>query len=710
MTADQIARALGGQPSGSGWVAHCPAHDDQKSSLSISQNNGKVLLHCHAGCSQEAVIAALKARGLWGGNGEGPSHIVKEYDYVDENGTLLYQSVRFEPKDFRQRRPDGNGGWEWSLKGTRRVLYRLPEVIQAVSKGQPVFIVEGEKDVERLRSEFLFATCNAGGAQKWRDEYSENLRGAKVVVIADNDPPGRKHVQQVAGSLVKVGAKVKVIDLPGLPDKGDVSDWLVGHTREDLLQVVKETPVWEPAEEGESETLEEDPVLRLKSGGELEDAERFKAFYGDRVLWCSDKNSWYIWDRRRWGRDDREYILYFAQKMVRNMYRVGGEIDEKTCRIRYIDHARKLEQITRLRHIIEMVKPMVAVTPERFDRNPHLCNCKNGTIDLNTGELRKHRKEDMITMIAPVNYSPDAVSETWDRFLFRVLPDAEVREFVQRAAGYSLLGEAGEERFFFAYGPPATGKSTFLLALQAALGDYATTADFETFLEKWRPQTGPRPEIVRLVGRRFVVSLEVTEGRKLAESLVSQLVGQDMVSARGLYQNNSVEFLPSFTLWLAANNRPRVSDNNSPVWRRILQLPFEQVISENERDLKIKRVLRNPEVSGPAVLNWMVKGCLAYQEKGLQVPGTVREKTEEYRQESDPLKDFVDECCVIGENQMVAKGALYEKYCQWHEASGESKKTKMSKKSLGTHLRMQYDDFRHPDISRERYWLGIGLK
>jgi len=709
---EKIASALGGQSSGPGqWIAHCPCHDDEKSSLSITEKDGRTLVFCHAGCPQQAVISTLRARGLWGANGEGKSRIVATYDYVDEKGKLLYQAVRFSPKSFKLRRPNGSDGWIWNLQGTRRVLYRLPEVIKAVRAGRPVFIPEGEKDCDRLRNIGLPSATGCGGAGKWRNEYSETLRGTRAVVLPDNDDPGKKHARQIAESLLKVDAKVKIVYLPGVRSKGDVSDWLdAGHKREELLQLVKDTPEWKHEDE-ENKTGEENPFLSLESGGELEDAERFKTFYGNCVLWCPNHNSWYIFDEARWLRDNREYILNFAQKMVRNMYRIGGEIDERSCRIRYIDHARKLEQITRLKHIIEMVKPMVAVTPDKFDNDPWLLNCKNGTLNLKTGGLQKHRREDMITMLSPVNYTSGATSETWDRFLARILPDAEVREFVQRAAGYSLLGEAGEERFFFAYGPPATGKSTFLFALQAALGDYATTADFETFLEKWRPQTGPRPEIVRLAGRRVVVSLEVTEGRRLAESVVSQLTGQDMVSARGLYQNNSLEFLPSFTLWLAANNKPRVSDNNSPVWRRILQLPFEEVIPESERDLKIKRELRTPDISGPAVLSWMVNGCLAYQEKGLQVPEAVREKTEEYRQESDPLKDFIDECCVIGDNQMVAKGTLYEKYCQWHEESGESKKTKMSKKGLGMHLKTQYDDFQYPDKStRAWYWLGIGLK
>lgn len=150
MTSQQLAERLGGKLNGSGWMARCPAHDDRSPSLSISETNGKVLLHCHAGCTTEAVCTAagIELRDLFSDNGQNGTapRIVAEYSYHDEQGALLYQVVRYEPKTFKQRRPDGND-WKWNLNGTRRVLYRLPDVLKAKS----VLVVEGEKDCETAR-------------------------------------------------------------------------------------------------------------------------------------------------------------------------------------------------------------------------------------------------------------------------------------------------------------------------------------------------------------------------------------------------------------------------------------------------------------------------------------------------------------------------------------------------------------------------------
>jgi hypothetical protein len=169
------------------------------------------------------------------------SKIVKTYDYLDESGTLLFQAVRYEPKDFRQRRPDGKNGWLWNLDGARRVLYRLPELLRA-DKHKWVFIVEGEKDVDRLYDEGLVATTCAMGAVKWDDNYSEFLNDRKVVVIPDNDEAGKRHAKAVAKSLTRAGVKARILELPGLPEKGDVSDWLDnGGDKGKLLQLIETT-------------------------------------------------------------------------------------------------------------------------------------------------------------------------------------------------------------------------------------------------------------------------------------------------------------------------------------------------------------------------------------------------------------------------------------------------------------------------------------
>jgi hypothetical protein len=172
--------------------------------------------------------------------------IVETYDYRSAEGNILSQGVRFDPKGFAQRRPDGRGGYIWNLDGVERVLYRLPELL-AADPLETIFVPEGEKDVDRLTDLGLVATTNPEGAGKWRDEYTDALKGRHVAIMPDNDEQGRKHAEKVAGALYGEAASVKVMELPGLPEKGDVSDWLdAGNSVDELLRIVDVTPEWEP--------------------------------------------------------------------------------------------------------------------------------------------------------------------------------------------------------------------------------------------------------------------------------------------------------------------------------------------------------------------------------------------------------------------------------------------------------------------------------
>jgi len=236
---DILSKLRGVRESGSGWSALCPTHDDQQNSLSIGVGDGgKLLLHCHAGCPYERIAAEL---GLTT-NSNGPRRIVKLYDYRDESGALLYQAVRYEPKDFAMRRPDGCGGFIYNLKGLPLVLYRLPELVTA-QQDQSILIVEGEKDADRLAELGFVTTTNVSGAKKWRNEYSESLHGLHGVIIPDNDDAGRKHAEKVAHSLLGIAASVKIVELPDLPHKGDVSDWLdAGNTPEALRALIAAAP------------------------------------------------------------------------------------------------------------------------------------------------------------------------------------------------------------------------------------------------------------------------------------------------------------------------------------------------------------------------------------------------------------------------------------------------------------------------------------
>lgn len=226
-----------------GVQAKCPVHADGKASLAVKQGDQGVVMKCHAGCDNADVVKALglKLSDLFDEPmKKAERRIVATYDYKDEQGKLLYQVVRFDPKDFRQRRPL-NGGWEWNLKDTALVPYHLPELLRSAPKA--VFIVEGEKDVHALESLGLVATTNAGGAGKWRLRYNATLKGRDVFVLPDNDEPGRKHANEVLSTLGEAKS-ARIVELPGLPPKGDVSDWVtMGGTREQLLALCKGNPV-----------------------------------------------------------------------------------------------------------------------------------------------------------------------------------------------------------------------------------------------------------------------------------------------------------------------------------------------------------------------------------------------------------------------------------------------------------------------------------
>jgi hypothetical protein len=255
---DAVGNVSGRRPrrSGSGWQAPCPAHEDRNPSLSITVGeDDKVLLNCHGGCSTEAVVEAigLTMNDLFVPRERDPlrdqaPQVVATYPYEDEEGTLLYEVVRYHPKGFRQRAPKQGGGWTWSLEGVRRVPYRLPKLTRQVKEGRWVLLVEGEKDVataERLG--FVATTTPMGAATPWRPEYTDHFRGAFVAIVPDADTPGRSYAEGVANQLRPVAKSVKVITLPDLPEKGDLSDWEAnGGGADQLRQLVKETPPWTP--------------------------------------------------------------------------------------------------------------------------------------------------------------------------------------------------------------------------------------------------------------------------------------------------------------------------------------------------------------------------------------------------------------------------------------------------------------------------------
>ena len=318
------------EPMGSGWMTRCPvpAHEDRTASLGIGVGeDGRLLLHCFAGCALEAILRGLNfAMTDLFPDREG-RQIRAIYDYGDAERTLLRQVLRYEPKHFKQRRPDSTGGWIWNVEGVPDTLYRLPDIPRGATS---CFIVEGEKDVERLLALREEATTNAGGAGKWRDAHTQQLVEAgvqAVVILPDQDEPGRRHAESVADSCHRAGLAVRVLALPGLTEKQDVSDWLAGHTGAELVALAEAAPAWEPASETQhppsEPTCETTPTPMVPDDEPKTDvgnAHRLVTGYGSDLRYVPLWRTWLVWDGQRWQKDSMNRVTHLAKKTIRALY------------------------------------------------------------------------------------------------------------------------------------------------------------------------------------------------------------------------------------------------------------------------------------------------------------------------------------------------------------------------------------------------------
>ena len=404
---------------------------------------------------------------------------------------------------------------------------------------------------------------------------------------------------------------------------------------------------------------------------DMGNAKRLVVRHGQDLRYAYQFRSWFAWTGTHWQQDDAGEVSRRAKDTVLAMYELASQLDDPDARAALAKHAATSESAPRVAAMIDLAQSELPVQPRQLDTDLWVLNTPNGTLDLRTGELRPNRREDMITMVTAAPYDPDARLDMWNEFLSNVCDgDPDFATFLQRAVGASLTGDAsGTELIFFAYGGTLTGKSTFLEAVVNTLGSYGRTADFETFLRQERGQGAkPRSDLVRLRGARFVKSIEVSEGRRLAEGLLKNLTGGDTITVRDMYAKE-IEFRPQFTIWLAANDTPPARPDDNAIWRRMKRLPFSHKFSSP--DPTIKAQLTSPEYAGPAILRWAVQGCLEWLQVGsLEVPEAVRASTQAYRDESDPLTEFIDERCkVVAGGKLSAKDA-YRTYRCWAEDQG----------------------------------------
>jgi putative DNA primase/helicase len=407
-------------------------------------------------------------------------------------------------------------------------------------------------------------------------------------------------------------------------------------------------------------------------------AKRLIHRHGHNLRYCWLWSKWLVWDGRRWIRDDSGEVFRLAKDTVANIYREAAVAPDDETRKALAGHAMRSEAGARIKEMVDLARSDVPIMPDELDADPWLLNTRSGTVDLRTGKLREHRREDLITKIAPVEYRPDADAPVWAAFLDRVQPNEEMRAFLQRSTGYSATGDTSEQCLFINHGVGANGKSTFQEALAAALGDYAMRAPTEMLMAK---RAGGVPnDVARLKGSRFVAASETEEGRRLAESLIKDLTGQDTITARFM-RAEWFDFAPTHKLWLSTNHKPEIRGTDVAIWRRIRLIPWTVTIPPTEQDKKLPAKLRDEL---PGILAWIVRGCLQWQRKGLQAPDEVRKATVEYRAEMDVLAGFLSDCCELEGDLWDYSKDLYDSYKRWCEDNGERTE---SKRRFGERLR-----------------------
>lgn len=412
---------------------------------------------------------------------------------------------------------------------------------------------------------------------------------------------------------------------------------------------------------------------------DLGNARRLVERHGQDLRFCGSIG-WLVYDGRRWGKDETGEVMRCAKETVRGIYAEAEAAENPADRKALAAHAMRSEAEPRLRAMIALAEsePGIPVRPEHLDGHGWLLNVENGTLNLCTGELGLHRREDLLTKLVPVSYDAAARAPLWEAFLARVLAgDAELIAFLQRAFGYALTADVREQVLFILYGTGSNGKTTLLEMMRDTLGDYAQPTRPETLLVK-KGDAIPN-DVAALRGARLVYACEPEGSKRLAEALVKQLTGGDTVTARFM-RREFFSFRPTFKVFFAANHKPHVRGTDHAIWRRVRLVPFTVTIPDLEQDRMLPEKLRGER---PGILRWLVQGCLAWQREGLRPPDAVRVATAEYRAEQDALGAFLAECCVAETGATVAIKELYVRYAEW---CAEARETPVTKRELGALL------------------------
>lgn len=727
--------------------AKCPCHDDKNASLTISYNSKeeKTMLYCHAGCNTKDIVESvgLKMSDLFDKpleiNEEKKSAFEKDieaiYKFYDENGDLAYEKIRKKGKKFLHRRYiDGETVWgmeegiytetfpgskSWSIKerpgakkayypGQEQLLYNLPNVIKGIKEEQTIFITEGEKDSDSLITRGLIATTTSIGAtkgdlgKKWPSRFNSFFKGANVVLLPDNDEPGKRFMEHIAIELKNIANNIKIVELPDLSKKEDITDWLeYGNDIYDLQALVKRT----------DEFIEfKGNIIYDYNWSDVGNAERLISLHGKDIKFNVNSGKWYVWNGVNWELDNSfkvenlyRTVLRRFQNAIPNINISDDEIATKKQQEKAKSFVLRNETDGKIKSVLNQAKTFKGINFMESDKDDYLFNTPNGTINLRDLSQKKHDRKDLITQCS--NYSFNRENDkcpNWIAFLNRIFcGDQELINYVQKAVGYSLTGDMSEQCLFMLWGGGANGKSTFVKALEDIMGTYAATIKGETLMEK-NGQDGARGDLARLTNKRVVIASELQEGQVFNEPLLKVLSAGETLPVRFMYQE---EFMlkPKFKLWIMTNKKPKVKGNDHGIWRRWRMIPFKYKFTEKEKDPNFYEEKLKPELEG--ILLWAITGYQMWKEQGFEAPKEVMEAVEDYKMDMDQVARFIEDCCFIRDDAECTGSAMYDEYLNWCINEGEN--YKMTNHKLARDLKEK--GFINKRDMNGKKWIGIGV-
>ena len=442
-------------------------------------------------------------------------------------------------------------------------------------------------------------------------------------------------------------------------------------------------------------------------------SERIVAMCGSDLRYCHPLKKWLVWDSRRWAVDSCEQSRRLAKSTMLEYLRQSVALESDAA----VKFAKSSLDSKRITNALKEAQDQIYVLPGELDQHPYLLNFLNGTVDLRSGGLREHRREDLITKLVHHNYDPAARCPRFMQFLDEVTlsPDGaeaacarseRLIDYLRRALGYSLTGVTSEKAVFLLHGPRDNGKSTLLATFLKLLDEYAVLLQIDTLMVKSGGENNnTQADLADLRGARFVMTSETEEGQRLAEGKLKRITqGIGRIKATRKYEN-PIEFDESHKLWIDANHLPVLRSHDDATWRRLHAIPFKVVIEKPDKQLP-RKLLAEAE----GILAWAIRGAVDWHRDGLGKPAEVEQTNSAWRKDMDQVGRFVDECCLVGRGE-VKGGHLYGAYQKWAENGGERA---MSGKAFGERIqeskRLLDSGVIRQEKSYGNVYVGMGLK